>query len=77
MEKQDDRLLFALLAPLDVSLVQPEISSAVKSIRGRGVRRAGRKFLVPLHPLSNIEITKYSITSLDLMAFLKEIIYLQ
>ena len=39
-----------------------------KSITGRGVMRADRgyynnmnEFLIPLHPLSNIEITKYFI----------------
>ena len=40
------------------------ISLVVKGISGRGVRRAGagyidKRFLVPLHPLSNIKITKY------------------
>ena len=40
------------------------ISSIIKGISGRGVRRAERryidkKFFVPLHRLSNIEITKY------------------
>ena len=53
-----------MLAPLVTSLVQPVISSVVKSISGRGVRRIGRgymykKFLVPLHLLNNIEITNY------------------
>ena len=36
----------ALLAPLPASLVQPVISSVVKGISGRGVRRAGRKYMV-------------------------------
>ena len=44
--------------------MQPVISLVVKGISGRGVRRAGagyidKRFLVPLHPLSNIKITKY------------------
>ena len=44
--------------------MQPVISSVVKSISVRGVRRAGRgymdkNFLVLLHSLKNIEITKY------------------
>ena len=43
---------------------QPVIFSVVKSITGRGVTRTGRayidkKYLVLLHPLSNIEITNY------------------
>ena len=48
-----------MLAPLAASLVEPVISSAVKGTSGRDIRRAGR-FLIPFHPLSNIEITKYS-----------------
>ena len=52
-----------MLAPLATSSVQPVIFSVVKVRSGRGVRRAGRrygwKFLVPLHPLNNIEITNY------------------
>ena len=51
-----------MLAPLAATLVQPVISSVVKGISVRGVRRAGRGYtdkniLVPLHPLKNIEIT--------------------
>ena len=62
--KKEGRFLGALLAPLAASLVQPVISSVVKDISGRGVRRARRgymdkKFLVLLHPLNNIEITNY------------------
>ena len=37
--------LSALLAPLDASLVQPVISSVVKSISGRGVSKAGRRYM--------------------------------
>ena len=45
IKKQEHRFLGALLAPLAVSLVQPVISSVVKDIRGRGVRRAGRGYI--------------------------------
>ena len=41
-KKQEDGFLRALLRPLAASLVQPIISSVVKGISGRGVRRAGR-----------------------------------
>ena len=40
IEKQEGGFLSALLAPLDASLVVPVISSVVKGISGRGVRRA-------------------------------------
>ena len=36
-----------------------------------------QKFLVPLHPLSNINITKYFTYEPRLMAFLQGIIYLE
>ena len=44
--------------------MQPVIFSVVKGISGREVSRAGRGYtdknlLVPLHPLSNIEINQY------------------
>ena len=39
------RFLFALLVPLTVPLEQPVISSVVKGISGRGVRRAERGYL--------------------------------
>ena len=45
IKKQEDRFLEALLGPLAASLVQPVISSVVKGIRGRGVRRAGREYM--------------------------------
>ena len=35
----------SLLVPLTASLVQPVIFSVVKSINGRGVRRAGRGYI--------------------------------
>ena len=41
IKKQEGGFLGALLAPLAVSLVQPVISSVVKGISGRRVRRAG------------------------------------
>ena len=37
--------LETLLAPLVASLVQPVIASVVKDISGRGVRRAGRRYM--------------------------------
>ena len=43
MKKQEGRFLGALLARLAASLVQPVISSVLKGISGRGVRRAGRR----------------------------------
>ena len=45
IKKQNGRFLGALLALLSTSLVQPVISSAVKGINGRGVRRAGRGYM--------------------------------
>ena len=41
-KKQEGRFLVALLALLAASLVRTVISSVVKGITGRGVRRAGR-----------------------------------
>ena len=45
IKKQEGRFLGALLAPLVVSSVQPVISSVVKDISGRGVRRAGKEYI--------------------------------
>ena len=63
IKKQDGRFLRASLAPLVASIKQTVISSVVKGISGRGVRTYCKfiwiKFLVPLHPLSNIKITNY------------------
>ena len=42
IKKQEDKFLRALPAPLATSLVQSVISSAVKRINGRGVRRVGK-----------------------------------
>ena len=41
-KKQEGGFLGALLPSLAASLVQPAISSVVKVISGRGVRRTGR-----------------------------------
>ena len=41
---QEGRFLGALLAHLPALLVQPVISSVVKGISGRGVRRGGREY---------------------------------
>ena len=43
--KKEGGLLGALLAPLPTSIVQPVISSVVKGINGRGVRRTGRGYM--------------------------------
>ena len=44
-KKQKGGFLETLLAPFLTSLVQPAISSVVKGISGRGVRRAGRGYM--------------------------------
>ena len=46
IKKQEGRFLGVLLAPLAASLVQPVISSVVKGITGRGVRRAGKGYII-------------------------------
>ena len=48
IKKTRRRIFLALLAPLDASLAQPVISSVVKGISGRGVRRAGRGYMVKM-----------------------------
>ena len=55
IKKQEGGFLGVLLVPLAASLVQPVISSVVKGISERVVRRAGRgnknkKCLEPFHP---------------------------
>ena len=45
MKKQEGGFLVSMLETLAASLVQPVISSVVKGISGRGVRRAGGGFL--------------------------------
>ena len=64
IKKQEGGFLGDLLAPLAASIKQSVISSIIKGVSGRGVRRAGRGymkkiFLIPHHPLNNIEITNY------------------
>ena len=44
-KKQEGGFVGALLVPLAASLVQPVISSVVKGISGRGVRRAGKGYI--------------------------------
>ena len=44
-KKQEGGFLGALLPSLAASLVQPAISSVVKVISGRGVRRTGRLYV--------------------------------
>ena len=43
--KQEGGVLGTLLALLPTSLVQPVISSVVKGISGRGIRRAERGYM--------------------------------
>ena len=45
IKKQKSGFVGALLATLAVSLVQPVISSVVRSISGRRVKRAGRGYM--------------------------------
>ena len=45
MKKQEGQYLEALLAPLAASLVHPVISSVVKGISGKGVRKAGSRYM--------------------------------
>ena len=46
IKKQKGGFLGVLLGPLAASLVQSVISSVVKGISGRGVRRAGRGYMI-------------------------------
>ena len=46
IKKQEGGFLVSMLETLAASLVQPVISSVVKGISGRGVRRAGRRYMV-------------------------------
>ena len=45
IKKQEGQFLLALLAPLAASLVQPVISSVLKGISGKGVKRAGNGYI--------------------------------
>ena len=44
-KKQEDRFLGDFLATLAASIMQPVISSVVKGMSGRGVRRAERWYM--------------------------------
>ena len=46
IKKQEGGFLVSMLETLAASLVQPVISSVVKGISDRGVRRAGRGYMV-------------------------------
>ena len=46
MKEQEHVFLRAMLAPLAALLVHPVTSSVVECIRGRGVRRARRGYMV-------------------------------
>ena len=45
IKKQEVGFFWALLAPLVNSIMQPVISSVVKDISGRGVRKARRRYM--------------------------------
>ena len=45
IKKQEAGFLGAFLGTLSASIMQPVISSVVKCINGRGVRRAGRGYM--------------------------------
>ena len=45
IKKQEGAFLGVVLAPLDASIVQPVISSVVKGIGRRWVRRTGRGYM--------------------------------
>ena len=45
IKKHEGKFFGILLTPLDASLVQPVISSVVKGISRRGVRKAGRGYM--------------------------------
>ena len=45
IKKQEGAFIGAFLALLDASLVKPVISSIVKGINGREVKRAGRGYI--------------------------------
>ena len=45
IKTQEGGFLGALLAPMAASLVQPVISSVVRGISGRGIRRAERNYI--------------------------------
>ena len=55
LKKQEGGFLGALLAPSAASLIQPVISSVVKGISGKAVRRAAKGYMDE----NNIETTNY------------------
>ena len=55
LKKQEGGFLGALLAPSAASLIQPVISSVVKGISGKAVRRAAKWYMDE----NNIETTHY------------------
>ena len=75
IKNQEGGFLGALLAPLAASIVQPVISSVVKSISGRGYMNKKFEFHSILQIKSRLLII--SITKLDLMAFFQEKVYLK
>ena len=80
-KKQEGEFLPALLAPLAASLVPPVISSIVKGISGRGIRRPERGYKDENFQFSTIlkvtlRLLSILITNLDLIAFFQEITYL-
>ena len=80
--KKADFFSWNSLAPLATSLVQPVISSVVKGISGREVRRAGRGYITNFFYFCSIFYTIFrlliiSIINQDVMAFFQEIIYLE
>ena len=72
LKKQEAGFRGALLAPLVDSLVQSIISFVVKSIGGRGSRRAGGGYVKVMSILLSI-----SITNLGLMEFFQKTVYLE
>ena len=45
-QKTTRRISWSFVAPLAATLAQPGISSVVKGIIGRGVTRAGRRYML-------------------------------
>ena len=75
MKKEED-----ILASLVASIVQPVISSLVKGISGRGVRRAEEDIWIKIFSFipslkTILKIRVISMTNLDLMAFFQQANY--
>ena len=47
-KREEGGFLGALFVPLAASIVQPVISSVVKGISGRGLKRAGRDYAIKI-----------------------------